>query len=152
MKLKLSVPQCVQMTEDAAAFDQALTDSQLTGQKAAVVTEMKATVEALLAKTNARVFWQVGALNEALPAHVPAANVNIVTLRNKDAGGAVGRTTGPAAGDPFNETIDAVPRDVPRPGRHRRRHRDHRSDPGAGELARRQPGPARDRRQGLRHG
>ena len=115
MKLKLSVPQCIQMTEDAAAFDQALADSQLTGQKAAVVTEMKATLEALLARTNARVFWQVGGLNEALPAHVPAANVNVVTLRNKDAGGAVGRTTGPAAGDPFNETIDLFPGMYPDP-------------------------------------
>ena len=60
-------------------------------------------------------FWQVGGLNEALPAHVPAANVNVVTLRNKDAGGAVGRTTGPAAGDPFNETIALFPGMYPDP-------------------------------------
>ena len=116
MKLKLSVPQCVQMTEDAAAFDQALADSQLAGQKAAVVTEMKATLEALLAKTNARVFWQVGGLNEALPAHVPAANVNVVTLQEQGRqDGAVGRTTGPAAGDPFNETIYLFPGMYPDP-------------------------------------
>jgi hypothetical protein len=109
MKLKLSVPQCVQMTEDAAEFDQALTDAKLPGQKAAVVAEAKSVVEALLAKSNTRVFWQVDGLNEALPAHVPAANVVVATLKNKDPQDRLGVTSGPASGDIFNETILLFP-------------------------------------------
>lgn len=109
MKLKLSVPQVVRITEDAAAFDQALTDAKLAGQKAAVIAQAKPVVEALLSTTNTRVYWQVGGLNEAVPAHVPAGNVVVATLRNKDPDGTLGVTNGPAAADTFNETIDLFP-------------------------------------------
>jgi hypothetical protein len=109
MKLKLSVPQCVQLKEEAAAFDQALTDAQLPGQKAAVIAEAKKVVEALLATSNTRVFWQVGGLNEALPAHVPAGNVTVATLKNKDPDGNLGVCLGPAAGDRFDDTITLFP-------------------------------------------
>jgi hypothetical protein len=116
MKLKLSVPQCVRVTESAADFDAALTDTQLAGRKAEVVAEMKRVVEHLLAKANARVFWQVGGLNEAVPPHVPASNVMVATLRNKDPDGTLGVTTGPAAGDTFDETIDLFPGMYSEPG------------------------------------
>ncbi len=109
MKLKLSVPQCVQVTENAAAFDQAIDDYHLTGQKDAIIAESKKVVEALLATSNTRVFWKVGALNEALPAHVPATNVVVATVKNKDPNGNLGVTFGPAAADTFNETIDLFP-------------------------------------------
>jgi competence ComEA-like helix-hairpin-helix protein len=109
MKLKLSVPQCVTITKDAAAFAQALSDAQLAGQENDVVADMKRTVENLLAKANARVFWQVGGLSEAVPAHVPAANVVVATLQNADPGGDMGRTTSAGAADTFNETITLFP-------------------------------------------
>lgn len=109
MKLKLSVPQCVRITENAAEFDAALTDSKLAGKKNDVVAEMKRVVDHLLAKANVRVFWQVGGLNEALPAHVPATSVVVATLRNKDPNGTLGVTSGPAAGDTFDETIEIFP-------------------------------------------
>jgi len=109
MKLKLSVPQCVRVVESAADFDAALADAQLAGQKAGVVAEMKRVVEHLLAKANVRVFWQVGGLAEAVPTHVPATHVVVATLKNKDADGNLGVTSGPAAGDTFNEIIDLFP-------------------------------------------
>ncbi len=108
MKLKLSVPQCVQLEEDAVAFSQALTDAELGGNKAAVVAEAKKVVEALLASSNTRVFWQLGGLNEALPAHVPAANVVTATIKDKDAQKVLGVTHGSVA-DSFNETIEIFP-------------------------------------------
>lgn len=109
MKLKLSVPQCVQVVERAAAFDRAIDDYHLTGQKDAIIAEAKKVVDALLATSNTRVFWKVGALDEALPAHVPATNVVVATLKNKDPNGTLGVTFGPAARDTFNETIDLFP-------------------------------------------
>ncbi len=68
----------------------------------------KAVVENLLATSNTRVYWQLGGLNDALPAHVPAANVVTATIRNKDADGNLGITNGPAA-NTFDETIDIFP-------------------------------------------
>lgn len=108
MKLKLSVPQCVHVVEDPA-FDQVFPDYALPGQKDAVIAEAKKVVEALLATSNARVFWKVGALDEALPGHVPATNIVVATLKNKDPDGNLGVTFGPANRDTFNETIDLFP-------------------------------------------
>jgi len=110
MKLKLSVPQCVTINEDAALFDAALTDIHLTGHKNDVVDEMKRVEEHLLAKANVRVFWQFGGYNEALPAHVPAANVVTAVVKNKDPHGNLGVTSSTSpANDLFNETIDLFP-------------------------------------------
>lgn len=109
MKLKLSIPQCVTVVEDAALFDAALADIKLTGQKNALADEIKKVVEHLLRKANVRVFWQFGGRAEALPAHVPAANVVTATFKNKDPGGDLGATQGPGAADTFNETIDLFP-------------------------------------------
>ncbi|WP_029107765.1 helix-hairpin-helix domain-containing protein [Mycobacterium sp. URHD0025] len=108
MKLKLSVPQCVKVVESTADFDQALADAQLAGRKGVLLGHTKAVVENLLATSNTRVYWQLGGLNDALPAHVPAANVVTATIRNKDADGNLGITNGPAA-DTFDETIDIFP-------------------------------------------
>ncbi|MCF6229278.1 MAG: hypothetical protein L3J62_00585 [Gammaproteobacteria bacterium] len=109
MKVKLSVPQCVTVGEDAVLFNAALTSSQLSGKKNDVVNEMKSTVEHLLAKANVRVLWQVGEHTEAVPAHVPASNVVAATLKNKDPSGNLGVTTGSAGVDSFNEVIDLFP-------------------------------------------
>lgn len=107
--LKLSVPQCVTITKDAAAFGQALTDAQLAGHENDVVADMKLAVENLLAKANVRVFWKVGGLNESVPAHIPAANVVVATLKNADPGGDMGRTSSTSAADTLDETIELFP-------------------------------------------
>lgn len=110
MKLKMSVPQCVRVAEDAAAFDQMLSDSQITGQKNAVVDHMKQVVEHVLSRANTRVFWQLGGLSETVPAHVPAGHVVVATVRDKDPGGRLlGVTTGPVTGDSFDEKINLFP-------------------------------------------
>lgn len=108
MKLKLSVPQCVTITKDAALFAQALSDAQLAGHENDVAADMKLTVENLLAKANVRVFWQVGGLSEPVPAHIPAANVVVATLKNADPADA-GRTSSASNADTFNETIALFP-------------------------------------------
>lgn len=109
MKLKLSVPQCVTVVEDAALFDAALSSIHLAGQKNTIVNEMKGVVEHLLSKANVRVFWQLGGHSETVPAHVTAANTIVATVKNKDPSGVLGETSGPAAGDSFNETINIFP-------------------------------------------
>jgi hypothetical protein len=106
MKLKLSVPQYVQVVEDAAAFDTALANIHLTGMKAQVIGHAKPVVEQVLRTSNVRVYWQVGGLNEALPAGVPATSVMTVTLRDSDPSGVLGRTNPPGAVDRFDEKID----------------------------------------------
>jgi competence ComEA-like helix-hairpin-helix protein len=109
MKLKVSVPQCVRVTESAADLDAALTDAKLAGKKDDVLAEVKRVAEHLLARANVRVFWEVGGLAEAVPAHVPASNVVVATIKNKDPNGNLGVTFGPAAGDTFDETIEVFP-------------------------------------------
>lgn len=106
MKLQLSVPQYVRITEDAAAFDTALANIHLTGMKAQVISHAKQVVEHVLRTSNVRTYWQVGGLNEALPAHVPATSVMTVTLRDSDPSDVVGRTNPPGGVDRFDETID----------------------------------------------
>jgi hypothetical protein len=109
-KIKLSVPQCVTVNEDPALFDNALINLHLSGHKNDVVDEMKRVVEHLLAKANVRVFWQFGGYNEALPAHVPAANVVTAFVRDKDPNGNLGVTSSTSAAvDQFNETIELFP-------------------------------------------
>jgi hypothetical protein len=115
MKLKLSVPQCVKLVENVGRFDAALAGAQLTGHKDDVVAQMKLTVEHLLAKANVRVYWQVGSLNDALPAHIPAGNIVVATLKNKDPNGNLGVTNSATNADTFNETIDLFPGMYPEP-------------------------------------
>ena len=108
MKLKLSVPQCITVNEDAALFDSALTSIQLTGEKTNIVNEMKAVVEHLHSNTNTRVFWQLAGYTDAVPAHVLANNIVGVTIKNRDPKN-LGVTIGLAVGDSFNETIELYP-------------------------------------------
>jgi competence ComEA-like helix-hairpin-helix protein len=108
--VKMSVPQCVRVVKDAA-FDQMLTDAQLSGNEVEVVAEMRRVVEHLLGNANARVFWELGGISEAVPAHVPAGNVIVATVKDKDPTnkGLLGVTTGPSVGDSFDETIELYP-------------------------------------------
>ena len=106
MKLQLSVPQYVRVTEDAVAFDKALTDIHLPGMKVEIIGHAKAVVEELLQSSNLRTYWQVGGLSEVLPAHVPASSVMTVTLRDSDPSGNLGQTNPPGAVDRFDEKID----------------------------------------------
>jgi hypothetical protein len=59
-------------------------------------------------RSNARLYWQAGGLNETVPAHVPATSVMVVTLRDTDPASAnlFGRTNAPGALDDFDETVD----------------------------------------------
>jgi hypothetical protein len=106
-KVRLSVPQYVKVVEDAA-FDTALANLHLAALKNDIVANAKATVEQVLRRSNARVYWNVGGLSEAVPAHVPAANVMTVTLRDTDPASSTlfGQTKAPGGLDVFNETID----------------------------------------------
>lgn len=110
MKLQLSVPQCVKIVEDAVQFDAALSAAHLTGSKDEIIAEAKRTVEAVLAKSNVRVYWQLGGFNELIPGHVPVANVMVATIRNVGGGPVVaGVTHGPGGVGQFNETIEVFP-------------------------------------------
>ena len=108
MKLRLSVPQYVRIVEDPS-FNTFLADSHLSPVKNPMIAHVKQTAEHLLRRANVRLFWQVGGMNEQVPAHVPAASVMTVTLRNTDPGGALGRTNQPVAPDRFDEAIDLFP-------------------------------------------
>jgi hypothetical protein len=110
MKLQLSVPQTVVVTENAADFDAALTSLGAAGLKDGIIAEARTVVTHLLRSTNVRVFWQVGGLSDAVPAHVTAANQVTVTLRNKGAkAGLTGTTFPPQAHDRFDERIEIYP-------------------------------------------
>ncbi|BBO87033.1 hypothetical protein [Desulfosarcina ovata] len=110
-RIQLSVPQCVTVTEDKALFDEALTSIKLPTQKNAIVDEMKKVVEYLLSKSNVRVFWKVGSYSENVPAHVPASNVVVATVKNNDPSskGQLGVTSSATNADTFNETIEIYP-------------------------------------------
>jgi len=107
-KLKLSVPQCIQINEDSAEFNQALNDIKLSGQKTGIVDEMKSVCAHLLAKANVRLYWNVGPYTDTVPAHVTAANTVTATIKNKDPAN-LGVTTGTGANDSFNEQIELYP-------------------------------------------
>ncbi|WP_395340219.1 hypothetical protein PN836_016365 [Ningiella sp. W23] len=107
-KLKLSVPQCVLIGEDTAAFDQALSDIKLTGQKTGIVEEMKDVCAHLLGKANVRLYWTISPNADAVPAHVTPANTVSVTIKNRDPDN-LGVTVGVAVGDSFNEQIELYP-------------------------------------------
>ena len=109
LKLQLSVPQCVKVVEDTAQFDAALAAIHLTGAKNAIVSKAKEATEAILAKTNVRLYWQLGGLNEVVPAHVQAGNIMVATIRNSGGANLLGITNAPGGLGMFNETIDLFP-------------------------------------------
>ena len=83
MKLPLSIPQFVTIDEDAAAFDQALTDFGVLALKNDIIGMAKFTCDHLLQVANVRTIWRLGTFNEVVPAHLPANVVTTVTLRNQ---------------------------------------------------------------------
>ncbi|MFD2167986.1 hypothetical protein ACFSJY_17155 [Thalassotalea euphylliae] len=107
-KIMMSVPQCVTINEEEAEFDDALTTMQMTGQKTAIVREMKATAGHLLANANVRLIWQLNGETDAVPAHVPANMVVSAVVRNSHPT-LLGVTTGSVSGDRFNESIELYP-------------------------------------------
>lgn len=109
MKLHLSVPQYIRITEEAAAFNTALSDVHLSAVKNDVIAHAKQAAEELLRTSNVRLYWQVGGLNEAVPAHVPATSLMTVTLRNTDPSNVLGHNNLPGGVNLFNETIDLFP-------------------------------------------
>ncbi len=108
-KLFISVPQYVLITEDAVAFDKALTDIHIGGHKDDVVAHVKDVVTHLLSGANVRTYWQVGSLKDAVPAHVPPASLMTVTIRDDDPTGNAGATHRPGGVDRFDEKIDIFP-------------------------------------------
>lgn len=114
-KQQISVPQFVKVTEDAAAFDAVLTAIKLDTVKDAVVAKAREVCNHLLATSNVRTVWQVGALNEALPAHLPAGHTTTATFRGDPPAGRpnlLGQTksvAGAGGAAVLNEDIDIFP-------------------------------------------
>ena len=114
-KVQLSVPQFVLVNEDAAAFDGVLQAIHLDTVKDAVVAKANEVCKFLLRTANVRTVWQIGGLNEALPAHLPAGHVTTATFRGEPPAGRpnlLGRTNsvgGTGGASVFNETIDIFP-------------------------------------------
>ncbi|WP_251358419.1 hypothetical protein [Kangiella sp. TOML190] len=89
MDIPVAIPQFVLVQEDAAKFDSALSNYGLDTVKDSVVNVIKATAEQLLSTANVRLVWQVGSLNETLPAQfsgagVASGNISIAKLEDED--------------------------------------------------------------------
>ncbi|WP_343486281.1 hypothetical protein [Allomuricauda sp. d1] len=85
MKLPLSIPQFVTVEEDAAAFNQALTDLGLSALKNDIITMAKNTCDDILVGCNVRTLWQLGGFADVVPGHLPANMITKATIRNQDA-------------------------------------------------------------------
>jgi hypothetical protein len=110
MKIQLSVPHFVRITEDAAAFDGILSSIQLLDVKDDVMSNAKEVVDHLLRKANVRTLWQIGGLSETMPAHIPASNFMVVTMKGEPPEHALRGITNPPGGlNVFNESIDIYP-------------------------------------------
>ncbi len=119
VKVQLSIPQFVRVVEDAAVFDAALAKLKLDDVKNSVVAKAKEACESILGTANARTIWEFGGFSEAVPGHVPAANVMVATLRGDPPAGSeglLGRTNAPGGLGLFNETIDIFPGGYDDPG------------------------------------
>lgn len=110
VKLQLSVPQFVRVTEDAAAFDPILALIHLGPFKNQVITRAREVCNHLLRTSNVRTVWQFGGFAEVLPTHLPAANITVATFRgDPPTAGLPGQTNfvaGSVGAAVFNETID----------------------------------------------
>lgn len=124
MKIQLCVPQFVTVNENKAAFEGVLSAMNLLTVKDDVLRTIKQTCERVLRQCNVRTIWQIAPFNEAVPAHIPAANITPVTITGEPPvdglgnpthlmgftravpNGAGGFNAGP---DVFNETIDIFP-------------------------------------------
>ncbi len=109
------VPQFIRITENAVKFDSVLTEFNVLHLKNRIVSEMKATCDSILSTVNLRTIWQLGSFAETVPAHIPAANVAVVEIRDTDAAepGLLGHADphnigwGPGV---FNERIEIYPK------------------------------------------
>ena len=113
VRLQLSVPQFVRVTEDAAAFDAVLGLVHLSALKNQVIATARQVCQHLLRTSNVRTVWQFAGFTETLPAHVTAANVTVATFRgDPPTPGLLGQTNfvgGAVGAAVFNETIDIFP-------------------------------------------
>jgi hypothetical protein len=81
----------VTIDEEKAPFEQALSDMHVDHLKTEILQEARRTCEHLLRTSNVRLVWRVPPMNEALPAHVPANQVVVLTLRGQPPGNKKGR-------------------------------------------------------------
>ena len=109
MKLKLSVPQCVRVTEAAAAFTKMLQDAHLDGQKDTLDRPGEAGRGAPAPAGQRPGLLGARRVQRDGAAHVPATNVVVATIKNKDPQRRLGVATGPAASDSFDEKIQLFP-------------------------------------------
>ena len=113
VRIQLSIPQFVSISEDAAAFDAVLALIRLGHLKSEVLREARKVCDHLLSTSNVRTVWLLAPFSEVMPAHVPAANITALTIRgNPPSTGLLGRTNlvgGAAGAAVLNETIDLFP-------------------------------------------
>ncbi len=107
MKLAMSVPQFVKVVEDAG-LDAGLTSLGLLAHKADIIGHARDVALSVLGTSNVRVCWQAGGRTDAVPAHIPAANVMEVNLMNLDPSGRglLGLTKAPGGVNRFDEKIE----------------------------------------------
>jgi hypothetical protein len=104
------------VTEDAAKFDQVLSDIGLTGQKRDIIDEMKVVTAHLLKRANVRFYWDVDGYSETLPSHINAQKAVVAKLYDSHPS-VVAQTFGNADNsDRFNETIELYPGTYDSPG------------------------------------
>lgn len=112
IKIPVSVPQFVQVVEEAAALDAALAALQVDDVKVTVLETARNTAAQLLRTANVRVLWTMAPFNEDLPASFqpgqPAAGkATRVTLRgDPPQPGLIGRTPGAPLPGPANPAED----------------------------------------------
>ena len=117
----LSIPQFVTIREAGATptlFDGVLTEFSLANRKNDIVSVAKQVCNELLRTSNVRTIWSVGPFTEAVPAHVPAANVTTVTIHGEPppgVGALFGITNLPAGPTVFADRIDIFPGTVDNP-------------------------------------
>ena len=121
---KLSVPQFVLVTEEAAGFNAELTAYHLDDVKDALLQRARFVVDFLLATTNVRTVWKLDPFKEALPAQFDAGGFasgkyNVLTIRGSNPAdpGTVGETSAAGAGPAKpDETIQIWPGEYKTPG------------------------------------
>lgn len=118
MIVPLAIPQFVQVVEDTAKFDAALTAYGLDTVKSSVLDVVKATTEQLTSTANVRIVWNLGSLNDSLPAQFSGAgtaanNLTVATIENDNPTNALYGMTFFVAGaygpSVLNETIKMWP-------------------------------------------
>lgn len=106
-KLQLSVPQYVRVVADAS-FDTGLANLHLEAFKPDIVERAKQTAAHVLRRSNVRVYWQLGGLEEQVPAHVPATSIMVATFKEENPArpNRLGVTFAPGGVDRHDERIE----------------------------------------------